>query len=314
MTIKLDVHKVKWAGDRKDQVIDWGIKTLNVYDVWKESKGEGVKVAILDTGCIQHPDLTENLKGGANFTSDDANDYEDRAGHGTHVAGIVAATDNAFGVVGVAPKAHVYAVKVLGDNGSGSYEMIAKGIDWAIENEMDIISMSLGSNYDSPVLHEAVKRAYAKNITIVAAAGNDGDTYDDNDIDYPGRYEEVICVGAIDKHLERSWFSSDGDELDIAAPGQDIYSTHLNNQYAILSGTSMATPFITGVLALLIAKHKNSDSNNTPVDTPERIREHLLRTADDAGVVGRDRFYGYGIVNPKKLLENVDVSQLYVKP
>lgn len=312
MDVRVQISEVKWSGEKKEQVIDWGLKALNVYDVWAETKGEGVKVAILDTGCIKHPDLKNNLAGGANFTSDDVNDYEDRAGHGTHVAGIIAAENNEFGVVGVAPKAQVYAVKVLGDNGSGSYEMIAKGIDWAIENKMDIISMSLGSNYDSPILHDAIKKAYAKNITIVAAAGNDGDTYDDNDIDYPGRYEEVICVGAINKYLERSWFSSDGDELDIAAPGQDIYSTHLDNKYAILSGTSMATPFITGVLALLISKHKNSDSNNTPIDTPERIREHLLRTATDAGEVGRDRFYGYGIVNPKKLLQGVDVSQLYV--
>ena len=285
--------------------------TLKVYDIWKETKGEGVNVAVLDTGVIGHPDLKENIKGGVNFSSDDRNDYQDRVGHGTHVAGIVAAVDNAFGVIGVAPKANLYAVKVLGDSGSGSFEMIAKGIDWAIENKMDILSMSLGSNYPSEVLHDALKRAYQKNITLVAAAGNDGDTYPDNDIDYPARYPEVIAVGSVNKYLKRSWFSSDGTELDVMAPGQDIYSTYLNNEYSILSGTSMAAPFVTGVLALLISKHRNHQGNQTPIDTPDRIREHLIRTADDAGEIGKDNFYGYGIVSPEKLLRGIDPRSLY---
>ncbi len=312
MQVTVEAVKVKWSGEKTKQVMDWGVKALRVYDVWKETQGEGVNVAILDTGVIQHPDLVSNIKGGYNCTSTDNSDYEDRQGHGTHVAGIVAAANNEFGVVGVAPKANIYGVKVLGDNGSGSYDMIVAGINWAIENNMDIISMSLGSNQGSDYLHDAIKRAYAKNITIVCAAGNDGDTYDDNDIDYPGRYEEVICVGAINKYMERSWFSSDGEELDIAAPGEDINSTHLGNKYAILSGTSMATPFVTGVLALLISKHRKDPTSKTPIDTPAKIREHLIRTADDAGEIGKDNFYGYGIVNPGALLKGVDVSALYV--
>lgn len=313
MDMRLDQFRVKWAKTLDKQVMDWGLKTLRVHETWKESQGEGVKVAVLDTGIIHHPDLKDNIKGAVNFTSSDRNDYEDRQGHGTHVAGIIAAVNNKFGIVGVSPKADLYGVKVLGDNGSGSYQMIADGIDWAIENKMDVISMSLGSNYPSDLLHSAIKKAYDNNITIIAAAGNDGDTYDDDDIDYPGRYEETIAVGSINKYLKRSWFSSDGKELDIMAPGQDIYSTYLKDDYAILSGTSMATPFITGVVALMISKHrKNGDKNKTPVDTPDRIREHLVRTADDAGEVGKDNFYGYGIVSPQKLLKGVDVKALYV--
>lgn len=286
------------------QVIDWGLKDRKVPEQWKVTKGEGVKVAVLDTAgpATTHKDL--HIYGGANFTTSGDGDV---AGHGTHVMGIIAAMNNAYGVVGVAPKAQVYAVKVLGDNGSGYYEWIAAGIDWAVENEMDIISMSLGSNHDSPVLHAAVKRAYAKNITIVCAAGNDA-----KHVDYPGKYQEVIAVGSSNKYGDISDYSSPGPEVDITAPGERVYSTYLDNSYAILSGTSMATPFITGVLALMISKHRNSEHNNTPIDTPDQIREHLLRTADDKGEVGRDNYFGYGIVNPGELLNGLSIENVYL--
>ncbi len=311
MDIKLDSKPVKWQKNIDKQVMDWGIKALHVYDIWKETRGKGIKIAVLDTGVIDHPDLKINIHGGINFTSRNEKDFTDRQGHGTHVAGIIAAVDN-IGVIGVAPQAEIYAVKVLGDDGSGSFQMIAEGIEWAIENNMDIISMSLGSYVGSDILHKAIKKAYDKNITIVAAAGNDGDEDPDNDIGYPARYDETIAVGSINKYYKRSWFSSDGDELDIMAPGQDIYSTYLNNEYAILSGTSMATPFVSGVLALLLSKHK-SLGGKTPVDTPARVREHLIRTADDAGEIGRDNFYGYGIISPKKMMDQIDLLSLYPK-
>lgn len=309
MDVRISNQEV--AATPLSQKIDWGLKTLQVPEIWKESRGRAVKIAILDTGIIQHPDLKPNIKGGANFTTSNINDYTDRQGHGTHVAGIIAAADNEFGVVGVAPEAEIYAVKVLGDDGSGAIEWIVKGIDWAIEQKMDIISMSLGSSMGHPALHDAVKRAYAKNVTIIAAAGNDGDEYPDDDIDYPGRYPETICVGAINKYLKRSWFSSDGEELDIMAPGEDILSTYLDNDYKILSGTSMATPFISGVVALIIAKHRQVKDSKTPVDTPKRIYEHLIRTATDAGEIGKDNFYGYGIVSPSKLMQGIDPKTLY---
>ncbi|NUM36315.1 MAG: S8 family peptidase [Candidatus Brocadiae bacterium] len=309
--IQIKTKPIKFNKELGKQAMDWGIKTLRVYEIWKKTQGEGVKVAVLDTGIIDHPDLKVNIKGGINFTTSNPKDYVDRQGHGTHVAGIIAAEDNAIGVIGVAPKAEIYAVKVLGDQGHGSFDMIVKGIDWAVDNKMDIISMSLGSSASSTQIHEAVKRAYKKNITVVAAAGNDGDEYDDNDMGYPARYPETIAVGSINKYMKRSWFSSDGEELDIMAPGEEIYSTYLKNEYAILSGTSMATPFITGILALLISEHRKSKSKKTPIDTPEQIREHLIRTADDAGEIGKDNFYGYGIVSPTKLMEGINIKALY---
>lgn len=312
--VQLCPVRVKFCKPLAEQVIDWGIKTLCVHEIWKETRGEDVNIAILDTGIIDHPDLKLNIKGGINFSTSDPKDYVDRAGHGTHVAGIIGASDNTEGVVGVANKANLYAVKVLGDSGAGSFEMIVKGIDWAIENKMDIITMSLGSSYPSDIIHEAIKKAYKKNITVVAAAGNDGEKDpdpDSNTMNYPARYPETIAVGSVNKYLDRSWFSSNGEELDIMAPGEEIYSTYLKNEYAILSGTSMATPFITGVLALIISKHRHTKDNGTPIDTPEQIREHLVRTANDKGEVGKDNFYGYGIVNPTKMMEGIDVKALY---
>lgn len=298
---------------KSTQKMDWGIKLLRVHELWKETKGRGAKIAILDTGIIPHPDLKPNIKGGINFTTSNRDDYTDRQGHGTHVAGIIAAADNTIGVVGVAPEAGLYAVKVLGDDGSGAFEWIIDGIKWAVDHQMDVISMSLGSSFPPPTdaLHDAIKDAYAHNVTIVAAAGNDGDEYPDDDIDWPGRYPETIAVGSIKKDKTRSYFSSDGEELDVMAPGEEIQSTFLNDSYQILSGTSMATPFVSGVLALIISKHRHTPDNKTPVDTPQRLREHLIRTADDAGEIGRDNFYGYGIISPKKFLQGLNIQSLY---
>lgn len=312
---KIEIKPVQIKFQKKSiQKMDWGIKLLKVYEIWKETKGRGTKIAILDTGIIPHPDLKANIKGGINFTTSQRDDYTDRQGHGTHVAGIIAAADNDQGVVGVAPEAELYAVKVLGDDGSGAFEWIIEGIRWAVDHKMDIISMSLGSSFEPPTeeLHNAIKYAYEHNVTIVAAAGNDGDIYADDDIDWPARYPETIAVGSIKQDKKRSYFSSDGEELDIMAPGEEILSTFLNNEYRILSGTSMATPFISGVLALIISKHRATPDNKTPIDTPQRIREHLLRTADDAGEIGRDNFYGYGIVSPTKLLHDLSIQTLYL--
>ena len=306
--IKLNSKRIKWTKSQ-DQKMDWGLKLLNVSDSWKDSKGEGVNIAVLDTGIAHHDDLSDNVKGGVNFSY--SNDLFDHVGHGTHVAGIIAGVDNNRGIVGVAPKANIYGYKVLDDDGFGSFDAIERAIRWAIESNIDIISMSLGYSVHNPEVYREIKRAYAKNITIVAAAGNDGDNFTDNDIDYPAKYPEVIAVGSINKYEKRSWFSGDGKELEISAPGQDINSTFLNNEYAVLSGTSMATPFVSGIIALMIAKHRKKGDNRTPIANPSQIREHLKRTAIDAGMVGRDRFFGYGIINPNKLLDGVKLSSLY---
>ncbi|WP_368505408.1 S8 family peptidase [Alkalihalophilus sp. As8PL] len=215
--------------------------------------GNGVKVAILDTGIDRnHPDLSANVKGGHSVFTDSANSdpFFDGDGHGTHVAGTVAAVNNDIGVIGVASEASLYAVKVLNNSGSGSYAGIAEGIEWAINNDIDIINMSLGGSQSSAILKEFSDLAYAEGVLVVAAAGNSGTRSGKNDtVGYPAKYDSVIAVAATDQNNQRATFSSTGPAVEISAPGVGILSTTPNNNYASFNGTSMASPHVAGVAA-----------------------------------------------------------------
>ncbi|WP_342429977.1 S8 family peptidase [Neobacillus sp. FSL H8-0543] len=233
-----------------------GVEMIQAPRIWDQTKGKGVTVAILDTGCdLTHLDLKEQIVGGRNFTVDDNGNpdvYKDYNGHGTHVAGTIAAIQNNDGVVGVAPEAKLLIIKVLDKNGSGQYEWIINGLNYAIEQKADIISMSLGGPVDVPELHEAIQKAVNNNILVVCAAGNEGDGNDTTDeFAYPGAYNEVIGVGAIDLERNSSRFTNSNNEVDLVAPGEKILSTYLNGKYASLSGTSMATPHVSGAMALI---------------------------------------------------------------
>lgn len=278
------------------QVIDWGVSVVQAPQMWSLTKGEGIKVAVLDTGVDKnHPDLAPNIKMGMNFTTPDASDFQDRNGHGTHCAGVIAGVDNQIGVIGVAPKSELYIGKVLGDNGSGDFLSIIKGIDWAISQKVDIISMSLGASGDpGNAFHDAFKRARAAGIVIVAASGNEN-----TKVGYPAAYEECIAVGAIDQSLNRAGFSNFGPELDIVAPGVDIYSTYPVNRYAKLSGTSMATPTVAGVVALIQAFTRRVGLKATPEVIFKMIQERSV----DLGLDGDDAFYGNGLANIFKVIK-----------
>ena len=233
-----------------------GVEMIQAPRIWEKVKGKGITVAILDTGCdLTHPDLKEQIAGGRNFTEDDNGNpdlYHDYNGHGTHVAGTIAARQNNNGVVGVAPDAKLLIIKVLDKNGTGQYDWIINGLNYAIEQKADIISISLGGPVDVPELHEAIQKAVRNNILVVCAAGNEGDSNDSTDeFAYPGSYNEVISVGAIDLERNSSRFTNSNNEVDLVAPGEKILSTFLNGKYAILSGTSMATPHVSGAMALI---------------------------------------------------------------
>jgi major intracellular serine protease len=189
----------------------------------------------------------------------------------------MAATENQRGVVGVAPEANLLIVKVLDKNGSGQYEWITNGIYYAIEQKVDIISMSLGGPEDVPELHEAIQKAVEHNILVVCAAGNEGDGQDaTNEIAYPGCYNEVISVGAINLDRQISDFSNSNNEVDLVAPGENILSTYLKGKYAKLSGTSMATPHVSGALALI--KALSNQSFERDLTEPEIYAQLIKRT------------------------------------
>jgi major intracellular serine protease len=237
------------------ETIPQGVRHINAADQWAQGhEGEDIVIAVIDTGVdYNHPDLKENIIGGKDFTG--KGDYMDGNGHGTHVCGTIAAANNGSGIVGVAPKAKILALKALGDDGSGDMDNVVAAIQYAIEQpNVKIISMSLGGP-DSSELHAVVKAAAAKGIIIVAAAGNEGDgNPDTEELSYPGCYDEVFEVGAIDFNNELAYFSNTNHEVDVLAPGVGILSTYPGGKYAKLDGTSMATPHMAGAVALLLSK------------------------------------------------------------
>ncbi|HSP21075.1 MAG TPA: S8 family peptidase [Planococcus sp. (in: firmicutes)] len=241
-----------------------GVRMIQAPAVWEQAQhGKGTVVAILDTGCQpDHPDLQGRIISGRNFTADfnsDANDFSDNNGHGTHVAGTVAASLRPDGkIVGVAPETQLLILKVLNGEGAGDYAGIISGIHYAIDwrgpngEKTTVISMSLGGPDNVPELHDAVKRAVDNGIPVVCAAGNEGDdSHSTDEFAYPGAYGEVIQVGAVDFNRKIAPFSNTNNEIDLVAPGIDIYSAYPGSQYATLSGTSMAAPHISGALVLI---------------------------------------------------------------
>lgn len=273
--------------------INWANSILGVPDVWRLTQGEGAKVAILDTGVdTDHPDLANAIIETKDFTGDG---IEDENGHGTHCAGVVGARLNGVGFVGVAPKSDLMIGKVLANNGRGAYSWISEGIYWATESGANVISMSLGGASSDAELYKAIQFALFHGVFVVCAAGNEGSLFT-NSVGYPGRYGGVITVASHDYNGNPSGFSSKGGEVDVMAPGSDIWSTYKNGGYAELSGTSMATPFVAGLAALISSKHKSSRSNDTPLENNEDMKNHLLRMATHPGY--HDNQSGYGPLQP----------------
>ena len=277
-----------------EQTVPWGITAVNADDVHSYNTGEGVKVAVVDTGIdLDHPDL--NVAGNVTYVSRTSSGDDDN-GHGTHVAGIIAAQDNSLGVVGVAPDVDLYAVKVLDSQGSGSISTVVSGIQWAVNNGMDIISMSLGSTSGTTSLKNACDNAYNAGVLVIAAAGNSGSASSTADcVCYPAKYDSVVAVGAVTSSLTRASYSSTGSTVELAAPGSSIYSTYKGGTYTTMSGTSMATPHVTGVAALVFASGIEDEDGDGYIN--DEIRTRLQETAQDLGTSGRDVEYGYGLVD-----------------
>lgn len=230
------------------------IAMINPFTLWNKGyTGKDITVAIIDTGCcINHPDLKNNIIGSRNFTTEST--VEDGSGHGTHVAGIVAS--NGY-IKGVAPNSKLLILKVLESNGNGNLENVVNAINYAIDQKVNIINLSLGCKVDIPELHSAIKRAVNNNVMVCCAIGNEGDSNGETlEVSYPSYYPEVISVGSINNNKIHSSFSNSNYTLDIVAPGENVISTHLNNGYVELSGTSMSTPHVVGAIALLMERFK----------------------------------------------------------
>ncbi|WP_149093860.1 S8 family peptidase [Paenibacillus terrae] len=239
-----------------------GVKIIQALEAWEKGrKGNGVLIAVLDTGCDkEHPDLKGRIhQKSRNFSNEgEENDITDILGHGTHVAGTIAAIENGRGVVGVAPEADLLILKVFDDNGLATNENLIRAIDYAILQKARVISMSLGSPFDDPNLHEAVKRATQAEIAVVCAAGNEGDNRGNTvEKSFPAAYPESICVGAINQNKHMAIFSNTNDQVDLVAPGVEILSTWNGGNYQIISGTSMAAPHVSGAIALLINQYEH---------------------------------------------------------
>ena len=278
------------------QTFGYQISNYNIPDVWTQTQGEGIRVGVIDTGVdAKHEDLQKRL-----FNPNDPS-IVDGNSHGTHVAGTIAANNNAKGIVGIAPKATIYANKVLSDSGGGSDYSVSRGIREAVANKCDIINLSLGAPVDLPQTREAIKHAYNNNVIVICAAGNSGQL---DHVIYPAFYKETISVGALNSSNIRAWFSTGGANLDFMAPGVSILSTVPNNGYAKYSGTSMATPWLAGIAALILSKHRKY-GGSTPVDNVEQMREHIKRLAIDLGQPGWDKETGFGIINVKEAFKDL---------
>lgn len=267
--------------------------------------GSGRKVVVLDTGYnYLHPELISSYLGGKDFVNNDADPMDDQ-GHGSHVSGIITADGINPNAKGVAPDAGIIAGKVLDQNGSGYFSDVVAGIYWAVDGpdgiygtfddfNVDVISLSLGTGapylYKGfcdgvlPDLTNAIKYAVLKNVTVVVAAGNNGNA----GVSLPGCISYSTTVGAVYSNDKVASFSGRGNALDITAPGVSIYSSILGSSYASWSGTSMATPMITGVTALIKNAH--------PAYTQSQVENKLFTTAKDLGKAGKDKDYGWGRV------------------
>ncbi|OHA11049.1 MAG: hypothetical protein A3H71_03305 [Candidatus Sungbacteria bacterium RIFCSPLOWO2_02_FULL_48_13b] len=277
------------------QVLPWGIDRIDAELVWPTGNtANPIKVGVIDTGISSsHPDLATNIKGGYNAINS-RKSYNDDNGHGSHVAGIIAAINNSTGVVGAAPQTDLYAIKVLNAAGSGYLSDVIEGIDWAITRGIQVTNMSLGTSADVQSMHDAIIRARNAGIVQVAAAGNDAN----KPVIYPAAYPEVIAISATDSTNTIASWSSRGPEVDLTAPGVSIYSTYKGTGYATLSGTSMASPHVAGAAALLINTPVGShDANSNGRWDPDEVQTRLQATATDLGAGGFDPLYGWGLVN-----------------
>ncbi|MBT3222050.1 MAG: S8 family serine peptidase, partial [Proteobacteria bacterium] len=300
----------------------WNLDDIDVESAWSITDGSGVVVAVVDTGVsLGGEDTPVSVLQGYDFVDNDTNP-NDGDGHGTHVAGTIAqATNNGVGVAGVAPGATILPVRVLDDSGNGDSSDIAAGIVWAVDQGAEVINLSLGSDYLSTVEEDACQYASDNGVLVVGASGNSATT---DWVVYPAAFDTVIAVGATDFNRETTEYSNWGPEVELVAPGGDVYADENNDgyvdgvvqetnasgyfDYEFWEGTSMAAPHVAATAALLIA---------SGVTDHDEVRTRLQSTATDLGKSGWDKKYGFGLVNPYGALTagsaaDIEPGDLYI--
>jgi subtilisin len=279
------IHDHPYVGDYAKV---WGVTHIEADMVHPTPSGNGVNVVVIDTGIDYSHDALGNYVGGWDYVNND-NDPMDDHGHGTHVSGTISGDITNSEIIGVAYDVNLYGVKVLSASGSGSYTNVINGIKWAADNGMDVANLSLGGG-SSTSLCEAVTEATNSGVLVIASAGNSGNPKGKGtNTGYPATCLDAIAVAATTKTDSRASFSSTGPAVEISAPGSGVYSSVLGGNYATWSGTSMAAPHVSGVAALI------KDAN--PTLTPQIIRTILQDTAIDLGETGRDKLYGFGLLD-----------------
>ncbi|MCD8508601.1 MAG: S8 family peptidase [Bacillus sp. (in: Bacteria)] len=284
---------VETPNDEFYEPYQWNLTQIFTEPGWNITLGEqGVTIAIIDSGIDpDHKDLADKIQAGYNAFEDNGA-YEDEHGHGTHVAGIAGAiTNNLDGIAGVSWHNPLLAIKSLDHHAEGNSLSIAKGIVWAVDNGAKVINLSLGDSHDSEIMYEAIRYAYEQDVVLIAASGNDNVETPM----YPAAYTEVLAVAAVDPQRERAVFSNYGYHIDVSAPGEHIPSTYLDDQYVIMSGTSMAAPHVAGLAGLIRSLNPNLSN--------DQVYDIICYTSDDLGEEGYDPYYGFGEINIQKALE-----------
>jgi subtilisin len=278
--------------------IDWGVKRIRTPEAWEIATGQGARVGVIDTGiATAHPDLRGAVIGGFNAVG--GSSYQDDNNHGTYVASVLAARRNGVGIVGIAPDALLYAVKVLGSDGHGYISDVIEGCQWALKTGLPVVNMSLGSNHESTAMREAMNIAASQGMITIAAAGNDGR----RGIYYPAGNDVAVCVGASDMDDQRRSWSNYGPALKengVLAPGDWILAANKDGGWQRVAGTSIAAPHVTGIVALLL-EMKCAER--------ELVRKFVFEGASQ--FESPDEFRGHGVVDARKSL---DVMMRYAHP
>jgi len=279
----------------------WYLNCIKIPEVWQKLntnlKTNPIVIAVIDTGIeTTHEEFKNKINPeGYNFILNNDNIY-DVHGHGTNVSGVICAEINNFiGIAGIIDNLDVkiLPLQAASNNGTLFTSDVIKAINYAIEKNVDIINMSIGVGSYSEILNETIQKAVNKGIIVIAGAGNKGT----NSYNYPASYDNVISVGSIDENKNISYFSNYNDKVDIVVPGENIYTTNINNSYKNKGGTSFSTAIVSGVVAIL--------KSVEPSLTSQEIYNILTTTAEDIGEIGKDDYYGYGVVNALNAINNV---------